>query len=118
MYTDPTRLRATDPGHIEGNPVFVYHDAFNPNKEEVADLKERYVQGKVGDVEVKKKLVKALNDFLAPIRERRAEYDRDEKQIDDVLIEGSRRARRVARETMRQVRQAMKINYLFGRGDS
>ena len=118
MYTDPTRLRATDPGHIEGNPVFVYHDAFNPNKEEVADLKERYVQGKVGDVEVKKKLVKALNDFLGPIRERRAEYDRDEKQIDDILIEGSRRARRVAQETMRQVRQAMKIDYPFGRGDS
>ena len=117
MYTDPTRLRATDPGHIEGNPVFVYHDAFNPNKEEVADLKERYVQGKVGDVEVKKKLVKALNDFLGPIRERRAQYDRDEKEIDDVLIEGTRRARGVARETMRQVREAMKINYPFGRGD-
>jgi tryptophanyl-tRNA synthetase len=115
MYTDPTRLRATDPGHVEGNPVFVYHDAFNSNKEEIADLKERYVQGKVGDVEVKKKLAKALNDFLAPIRERRAHYDRDEKQIDDVLIEGTRRAGRVAQETMRQVREAMKINYPFGR---
>jgi len=78
MYTDPTRLRATDPGHIEGNPVFVYHDAFNPNKEEVADLKARYVAGKVGDVEVKKKLARALNDFLAPIRERRARYDLNE----------------------------------------
>ncbi|TAJ99105.1 MAG: tryptophan--tRNA ligase [Candidatus Manganitrophaceae bacterium] len=113
MYTDPTRLRATDPGHIEGNPVFVYHDAFNPNKEEVADLKERYVQGKVGDVEVKKKLAKALNAFLDPIRERRAEYDRDEKAIDEILKEGTRRARAVAQETMRQVRQAMKIDYPF-----
>lgn len=118
MYTDPTRLRATDPGHVEGNPVFVYHDAFNPDKGEVADLKERYVQGKVGDVEVKKKLAKALNDFLGPIRERRAQYDRDEKRIDDVLIEGTRRARRVAQETMRQVREAMKIDYPFGQGST
>lgn len=115
MYTDPTRLRATDPGHIEGNPVFVYHDAFNPNREEVADLKERYVRGKVGDVEVKKKLARALNDFLTPLRERRAQYERDDKRIDDVLIEGTRRARGVARETMRLVREAMKIHYPFDR---
>jgi len=113
MYTDPTRLRATDPGHIEGNPVFVYHDAFNPNQEEVADLKERYVQGKVGDVEVKKKLAKALNAFLDPIRERRAKYDQDEKAIDEILREGTRRARGVAQETMRLVRGAMKIDYPF-----
>ena len=113
MYTDPTRLRATDPGHIEGNPVFVYHDAFNPDKGEVADLKERYVQGKVGDVEVKKKLARALNAFLDPIRERRAKYDQDEKAIDEILKEGTRRARAVAQETMRQVRRAMKIDYPF-----
>lgn len=113
MYTDPTRLRATDPGHIEGNPVFVYHDAFNPDKEEVADLKERYVQGKVGDVEVKKKLARALNAFLDPIREQRAKYDQDEKAIDEILKEGNRRARAVAQETMGQVRRAMKIDYPF-----
>lgn len=113
MYTDPTRLRATDPGHIEGNPVFVYHDAFNPDKEEVADLKERYVQGKVGDVEVKKKLAKALNAFLDPIREQRAKYDQDEKAIDEILKEGNRRARAVAQETMGRVRRAMKIDYPF-----
>lgn len=113
MYTDPTRLRATDPGHIEGNPVFVYHDAFNPNKEEVADLKERYVQGKVGDVEVKKKLAKALNAFLDPIREQRAKYDQDEKAIDEILKEGTRRARAVAQETMDQVRRSMKTDYPF-----
>ncbi|MCG3112670.1 MAG: tryptophan--tRNA ligase [Candidatus Manganitrophus sp. SB1] len=113
MYTDPTRLRATDPGHIEGNPVFVYHDAFNPDREEVADLKERYVQGKVGDVEVKKKLAKALNAFLDPIREQRARYDQDEKAIDEILKEGTRRARAVAQETMGQVRRAMKIDYPF-----
>lgn len=113
MFTDPTRLRATDPGHIEGNPVFIYHDAFNPDKEEVADLKERYVEGKVGDVEVKKKLAKALNAFLDPIRERRAKYDQDEKAIDEILKEGTRRARAVAQETMGQVRRAMKIDYPF-----
>ena len=72
MYTDPTRLRATDPGHVEGNPVFQYHDAFNPDTAEVDDLKERYRAGKVGDVEVKRKLIAALETFLAPIRERRA----------------------------------------------
>lgn len=113
MYTDPTRLRATDPGHIEGNPVFVYHDAFNPDKEVVADLKERYIQGKVGDVEVKKKLAKALNAFLDPIREQRAKYDQDEKAIDEILKEGNRRARAVAQETMGRVRRAMKIDYPF-----
>ena len=74
MYTDPTRLRATDPGHIEGNPVFLYHDVFNPNREEVADLKDRYRRGTVGDIEVKQKLATALNAFLEPIRERRARY--------------------------------------------
>ncbi len=113
MYTDPTRLRATDPGHVEGNPVFTYHDAFNPDKEEVAALKVRYEKGTVGDVEVKRRLVEALNLFLAPIRERRAKYEQDDKKIDEVLIKGTHRARTVARETMRRVRGAMQVNYPF-----
>jgi len=113
MYTDPTRLRATDPGHVEGNPVFTYHDAFNPDKAEVADLKDRYRQGKVGDVEVKKKLIVALNAFLAPIRERRAEYAQDEKKIDEILVAGTARARKVAKETMARVKNAMQIDYPF-----
>src|SRR3989442_1826620 len=71
MYTDPTRLRASDPGHVEGNPVFLYHDVFNPDRDEVEDLKDRYRRGAVGDVEVKQKLATALNAFLDPIRERR-----------------------------------------------
>ena len=71
MYTDPTRLRATDPGHVEGNPVFMYHDAFNKNKDGVEDLKDRYRKGRVGDVEVKKKLIVAINQFLEPMHERR-----------------------------------------------
>src|SRR5512140_2486562 len=74
MYTDPKRLRASDPGTVEGNPVFIYHDAFNPDKAEVDDLKSRYRTGQVGDVEVKAKLIKAINTFLDPFREKRAYY--------------------------------------------
>jgi tryptophanyl-tRNA synthetase len=105
MYTDPKRVSADIPGTVEGNPVFAYHDAFNPDKAEVADLKERYRKGKVGDVEVKRKLVLALNQFLTPIRERRAQFDRP--TVEQLLVEGTRRARREAEETMRLVRDAM-----------
>lgn len=111
MYTDPTRLRATDPGHVEGNPVFQYHDAFNDNQEEVQDLKERYVKGKVGDVEVKKKLAAALNRFLGPIRERRSEIESQPKKVEEILMEGSARAQREAKETLRLVKQAMKMTF-------
>jgi tryptophanyl-tRNA synthetase len=117
MYTDPTRLRATDPGHVRGNPVFTYHDAFNDNQDEVKDLKSRYVKGKVGDVEVKQKLNAALNRFLDPIRERRAEYERQPKLLEDILAEGSRRARQEARETLALVRDAMGLNYFPGARD-
>jgi tryptophanyl-tRNA synthetase len=112
MYTDPTRLRATDPGHVEGNPVFAYHDAFNPNADEVADLKARYVTGRVGDVEVKERLVAALNAFLDPIRQRRIELLAENPSIvDDVLRSGTARARSEAAQTLRQVRTAMHIDY-------
>jgi tryptophanyl-tRNA synthetase len=105
MYTDPKRVSADIPGTVEGNPVFAYHDAFNPDKGEVADLKERYRKGTVGDVEVKRKLVLALNQFLTPIRDRRAQFDRS--TVEQLLVEGTRRARREAEETMRLVREAM-----------
>jgi tryptophanyl-tRNA synthetase len=111
MYTDPTRLRATDPGHVKGNPVFTYHDAFNPDVDEVRDLKARYTKGAVGDVEVKRKLAAALNQFLDPIRERRAEYERQPTLLEDILAEGSRRARAEARETLDLAREAMGLNY-------
>jgi tryptophanyl-tRNA synthetase len=111
MYTDPTRLRATDPGHVKGNPVFTYHDAFNPDHDEVRDLKARYTKGKVGDVEVKQKLVAALNAFLDPIRERRAEYERQPGLLEDILGEGSQRARAEAIETLELAREAMGLNY-------
>ena len=111
MYTDPKRIRADIPGTVEGNPVFVYHDAFNPNIAEVDDLKARYRAGKVGDVEVKTKLANALNAHLDPIRERRAAALAEPGYLRDVLFEGSARARGVAAETMRRVREAMKISY-------
>jgi tryptophanyl-tRNA synthetase len=111
MYTDPKRVRADVPGTVEGNPVFTYHDAFNPDIEEVNDLKARYRAGKVGDVEVKTKLANALNGYLEPIRERRAAALARPDYLKDLLFEGSRRARAVAGETMERVRDAMKISY-------
>jgi len=108
MYTDPNRIHATDPGTVEGNPVFVYHDAFNKNKEEVEDLKDRYRKGKVGDVEVKQKLAKAINEFLEPIRERREKY-KDEKLLKEILQEGTNRARKVAKQTMKEVRSSISL---------
>jgi tryptophanyl-tRNA synthetase len=111
MYTDPKRVRADIPGTVEGNPVFVYHDAFNPNVAEVEDLKARYRAGKVGDVEVKTKLAAALNAHLDPIRERRAAALARPGYLKDVLVEGSKRARVIAAGTMERVRDAMKISY-------
>ena len=107
MYTDPQRIRADIPGRVEGNPIFIYHDAFNPDLDEVNELKERYRQGKVGDVEVKRKLARALNEFLEPLRERRAQYEAEPRLVDDLLIEGIRRARGLAQETMERVYDAM-----------
>ena len=111
MYTDPKRIRADIPGTVEGNPVFVYHDAFNPNAEEVEDLKARYRAGKVGDVEVKTKLADALNAYLEPIRQRRAAVLAKPGHLREVLFDGSKRARSVAAGTMDRVREAMKIAY-------
>jgi tryptophanyl-tRNA synthetase len=107
MYTDPTRLRATDPGHVEGNPVFTYHDVFNSNKDEVEELKDRYRNGKVGDVEVKKRLAAALNAFLDPIRERRSYLEARPDDLEDILRSGVARARPIAKETLAQAREAM-----------
>lgn len=107
MYTDPNRVRADIPGRVEGNPVFVYHDAFNPDLTEVNDLKLRYRQGKVGDVEVKRKLAAAINEFLEPMRERRARYEAQPGLVDDILIDGIRRTRGIAQETMAMVYDAM-----------
>src|SRR4029078_4112510 len=99
MYTDPKRVRAATPGTVEGHPVLIYHDAFNPNTAEVDDLKARYRAGKVGDVEVKMKLSHALTAHLEPIRERRAAALAKPGYLKDVLFEGSKRARAIAAGT-------------------
>jgi len=109
MYTDPTRLKPTDPGHIEGNPVFIYHDAFNDNKAEVDDLKARYIKGQVGDVEVKEKLSLAINKFLDPIRSKRAQYEGKFDLIDNIIEEGSKKAAIEAQKTLDEVLSAMGI---------
>lgn len=105
MYTDPNRLHATDPGKVEGNPVFLYHDAFNRDTAEVKDLKQRYERGGVGDVEVKQKLFVALNEVLTPIRERGARFTDD--QLSDILRDGTQRAQVVARDTLAEVKRGI-----------
>ena len=111
MYTDPNRIRADIPGTVEGNPVFIYHDIFNPDADQVEDLKTRYRAGKVGDVEVKRKLADSLNAFLQPMRERRAALAARPGLIEEILATGCARMRDIARETMARVREAMGITY-------
>ena len=111
MYTDPKRIRADIPGTVEGNPVFLYHDAFNPDTAEVDDLKARYRLGQVGDVEVKEKLARALNGVLEPMRGRRAELRTQPGRIREILFDGSSRARAMAAETLTRVREAVRISY-------
>jgi len=121
MYTDPRRVRADVPGRVEGNPVFTYHDAFNPDRDEVEDLKERYRRGKVGDVEVKERLARAINGFLYPMRERRAQYAAQPGLVEEILTSGIRRMRQESAETMRLVREAMglpSLDVLSGSGSN
>ncbi|HAP37948.1 tryptophan--tRNA ligase [Candidatus Shapirobacteria bacterium RIFOXYD1_FULL_38_32] len=109
MYTDPNRIHPTDPGKVEGNPVFIYHDAFNDNKSEVADLKDRYQKGTVGDVEVKQKLAVAINKFLDPIRQTRQKFESKPDLIDDIITSGSQKAASQAQKTLDEVLQTMGI---------
>lgn len=107
MYTDPRRLRPDVPGRVDGNPVFQYHDAFNPDRAEVDELKNRYRQGRVGDVEVKQRLIACLEALLVPMRQRREQLESEPGLVEDILCSGTRRARKEAGETMELVRQAM-----------
>ena len=116
MYTDPKRIRADIPGTVEGNPVFIYHDAFNDDRAEVEDLKERYRKGAVGDVEVKKKLAAGINRFLDPIRERRAEFASQKGLVEEIIRQGSARAREECHKTLQEARDAMGLTY-FRDGD-
>ena len=115
MYTDPNRIRADIPGTVEGNPVFIYHDRFNPNKAEVEDLKSRYRAGRVGDVEVKTKLYSALENFLEPIRKRRAFYAEQTGFVDQLLYEGTQRAQEEARLTLLEMKKAMGLSGVWNR---
>jgi len=114
MYTDPNRVRADIPGTVEGNPLFIYHDAFNPNLEEVENLKHRYRAGKVGDVEVKQKLAVALNAMLEPMRERRAAYDAPGR-IEELIYTGTLRVREETKKTLYEMQRAMGLTGVWNR---
>lgn len=111
MFTDPKHVHAEDPGTVEGNPVFSYLDAFDPDTQAVERLKQRYRAGGLGDVTVKKRLVEVIENFLEPIRERRAEYAKDPAQVMRILREGTDRGRDVTSQTLALVRKAMKLDY-------
>jgi tryptophanyl-tRNA synthetase len=114
MYTDPKRVRADIPGTVEGNPVFIYHDAFNPNRAEVEDLKERYRAGRVADVEVKASLAAAINAFLEPMRERRAHYNQP-GLIEDILYVGTQHVREETQATLYEMHKAMGFTGVWNR---
>ncbi len=111
MYTDPNRIHATDPGKVDGNPVFIYLDAFGTETDQstIAELKNRYKEGKVGDIDVKKYLVEVLNRFLTPIRERRRQYEENPKLVLEVLRRGNERARTEASQSLKEVKEAFKM---------
>ncbi|MDR1931653.1 MAG: tryptophan--tRNA ligase [Spirochaetales bacterium] len=115
MYTDPNRVRSDIPGRVKGNPVFIYHDSFNPDRDEVDDLKSRYAKGKVGDVEVKQKLAKALNAFLEPLRERRAAYEGRRGYVDEIIYDGTQIMRAEARKTLEAATKAMGLSAVWNR---
>lgn len=110
-YTDPVRIHATDLGHIEGNVVFAYLNIFCSVQEELEELKSRYKKGTIGDVAVKKRLIEILNDFLAPIREKRKELEANPKIVREVLTDGINKTRKEARETLKIVREVMQLDY-------
>lgn len=112
MYTDPNRIRKTDPGTVEGNPLFIYHDLFNPDTEQVDEFKDRYRKGQIGDVECKRVLAEKLNEFLAPMRERRRFLEERPDDLIDILRDGANRARPIAQETVIQAREAMGLTSL------
>jgi tryptophanyl-tRNA synthetase len=111
MYTDPNHTKVEDPGQIEGNVVFTYLDAFDHDLNKVTELKAHYQRGGLGDVKLKGYLFEVLNNILAPIREKRAEYASDRGEVMRILLDGTNKTREVAAQTMIEVRQALKLNY-------
>jgi tryptophanyl-tRNA synthetase len=111
VYTDPLHLKVSDPGHLEGNVAFIYLDAFDTDKEGLAEMKAHYVRGGLGDSIVKKRLEGILQEMLAPIRARREELAKDKGQVMQILKEGTFKAREVAAQTMDEVRKALGLSY-------
>jgi tryptophanyl-tRNA synthetase len=111
MYTDPNHVRAEDPGDVKGNPVFSYLDAFDMDVELVAELKNRYRAGGLGDVAVKKRLIDVLNQFLQPIRDKRSEFAKDPGAVMAILQKGTERGRNVVSSVLADVRTAMRLDY-------
>ena len=111
MYTDPQHIHVEDPGKVEGNTVFTYLDIFDPDKDKVAQLKEDYQKGGLGDVKIKRYLNTVLEKELTPIRERRDKYEQNTSAVYDMLIEGSKKANEVANQTLQEVRDAIGLNY-------
>lgn len=111
MYTDPNHIHVEDPGQVEGNMVFAYLDIFDSDKEHVADLKERYQAGGLGDVKIKRYLNEVLEAELGPIRERRAEFEKDIPAVYEMLKDSSDKANEVANQTLEEVRAAIGVNY-------
>ena len=116
MYTDPNRIHVTDPGSVDGNPVFAYHDLFNPDRRQVEEFKARYRAGEIGDVEIKRRLAVALNEYLAPIRKRRAELIVRPDFLREVLREGTLRASPIAQATLEEVERKMGLQSLIFEG--
>lgn len=116
MYTDPNHIHVEDPGQVEGNTVFTYLDVFDPDKDTVAQLKEDYQKGGLGDVKIKRYLNKVLEAELAPIRERRQKYAESLDAVYDMLYQGSQKANQVADQTLQEVRDAIGFNYFKNRG--
>jgi tryptophanyl-tRNA synthetase len=113
MYTDPKRLKVTDPGTTENNPLWIYHDTFNPDKEWVEAAKARYRAGEIGDVECKKKLIDILVSIIGPIQQRRVVFEQDPEQVLAILKEGTERANVVANETLKLAKIAMRQDYFI-----
>ncbi len=111
MYTDPTHIHVADPGKVEGNVVFTYLDIFDPHKAEVEELKAHYTKGGLGDVVIKKRLIKVLQDVIAPIREKREQLAQDPHFAMNVLEHGTMKVKKVAEETLTEVKEVVKINY-------
>jgi len=111
MYTDPDHIHVNDPGKVEGNVVFSYLDIFDPEVEVVAQLKDHYRRGGLGDVKLKRRLIDVLNTLIGPIRERREQFAKDPQAVMDCVFSGSERVREVAARTMDEVRRAMHLDY-------